>query len=440
MRTKHSLHLVWPSLLWLLLVAGCGLSKAAPPPPAPVTLRWITWENNSAAERAWITQFQSDHPAIHVEPQVQENWPQFYLTQAQPPHLLIHDVSYGLVEAIQKQQVADLSDLWTEAHFTAAYPAQLAALSAANGKQYMLPVAYGWEAIYYNKAIFAQYDLTPPENWEQFLSICDTLRANGVTPLALAAGGDSYTGLMWFDYLDLRLNGPEFHRALLAGQVPFDDERVRTVLATWRDLFARDYFAEMARTLNDAASINAVIRGDKGMLGRQKAAMVLTDTYAMRYLPSRFQAELDFFRFPVMNPALPVGEAIDVIGYLAPANAGDRPETITFLTYLASTEAQTILAQNKFQSESLFAPARTDLAADLLTPQQRKALTLVQMADAVVLPLLYGLPYELWSKFNLAYQSFTREPHDVERFLQKMEETRQQAVEEGQWLWPYQLN
>ena len=43
-------------------------------------------------------------------------------------------------------------------------------------------------AVYYNKDIFAQYDLQVPTTEEEFLAVCKTLKDNGVVPLAEGAG------------------------------------------------------------------------------------------------------------------------------------------------------------------------------------------------------------------------------------------------------------
>jgi ABC-type glycerol-3-phosphate transport system substrate-binding protein len=45
------------------------------------------------------------------------------------------------------------------------------------------------EGVFYNKQIFAQYHLSPPTTYSQFLSVLNTLKANHVQPLWLATGG-----------------------------------------------------------------------------------------------------------------------------------------------------------------------------------------------------------------------------------------------------------
>lgn len=78
------------------------------------------------------------------------------------------------------------------------------------------PVSTGL-VIFYNKEIFARHGLTRPATWEEFVRICDMLLANGETPMSLS-GQNPFISSLWFDYLNMRMNGPEFHRDLVAGR------------------------------------------------------------------------------------------------------------------------------------------------------------------------------------------------------------------------------
>src|SRR5205823_4906558 len=55
--------------------------------------------------------------------------------------------------------------------------------AAYRGKYYGVPFAIQTVALFYNKAIFSRYHLSPPHTWEDFLRTCATLKKNGVTPL-----------------------------------------------------------------------------------------------------------------------------------------------------------------------------------------------------------------------------------------------------------------
>jgi raffinose/stachyose/melibiose transport system substrate-binding protein len=49
-----------------------------------------------------------------------------------------------------------------------------------NGRSYAVPMAVSAYGLYYNRDIFEKYGLAPPSNWEEFISVCKTLKQNGV--------------------------------------------------------------------------------------------------------------------------------------------------------------------------------------------------------------------------------------------------------------------
>ncbi len=53
---------------------------------------------------------------------------------------------------------------------------------AMNGKHWGIPYALQTLHVFYNKAIFQKYHLSPPTTWEDFIQVCKTLQSHGVTP------------------------------------------------------------------------------------------------------------------------------------------------------------------------------------------------------------------------------------------------------------------
>ena len=147
----------------------------------------------------------------------------------------------------------------------------------------------------------------------------------------------------------------------------------------------------------------SLIRGDNGMLRRPKAVMVLSVPYNFSDVPPKFQDEMDFFRFPIIDPAIPTAEIIDLFGYVIPVGADHLPQALDFVTFMGSVEAQSLLAQQPFAQSRIYAPARMDIDPDLPSPQQRKVRELVQTADDAVVPLFYALPRMMWSQMTLGY-------------------------------------
>ena len=95
----------------------------------------------------------------------------------------------------------------------------------------------------YNKDLFAKYGLSEPQTWEEFLLICEKLKSQGITPIVLGSK-DDWPVAGWFDYLNLRLNGLDFHQQLTRGEVSYLDVRVRNVFSHLGQLVDANYFLE----------------------------------------------------------------------------------------------------------------------------------------------------------------------------------------------------
>ncbi len=413
----------------IILLTACGFFAKPEPTatPAPsVTLKYVSFNALAGVEDPLLQQFQAEHPTIRIDKQ------QFRFNSLQdltstPPDVMTIAPGVMLDQAIAQGLFTDITDIWQQAGFADHYPANLRVLSEHDGKQYFLPIGYSWNAIYYNKAVFAQYNLQPPKTWDEFTQLCDTLLANGVTPLALS-GRNTFAALLWLDYLDMRLNGSDFHVQLETGQVPYDDPRLRAVFERWRDLVVKGYFLEDASNLQALTSLTAVIRGDNGQLGNHKAAMVLTGPFFLNELPDKFRSELDFFAFPTLDPGIPAGEVVFSIGYGVPAQASQRQAALTFLTYLGSDKAQALLNQNA--SAGVYAPASANANQGNLPALTQQGMQLVQSAKTVDTPYFISVDQKVQFAMSemlrgLLDNSTTSQPFDLDKLLAGLETARQ---------------
>ncbi|MCL2489687.1 MAG: extracellular solute-binding protein [Propionibacteriaceae bacterium] len=65
-----------------------------------------------------------------------------------------------------------------------------------SGKNYSVPTGLSYySGVYYNKAMFAKYNLSVPTTWSQFVTVCQTLQNAGITPLGIGGKDQWPAGL-----------------------------------------------------------------------------------------------------------------------------------------------------------------------------------------------------------------------------------------------------
>ena len=422
------------------LTAGCGLlgRQSEPTPIAPVELALVTYDMEgswSHAEKSLLEQFSALHPHVTFQRAPYVQMPADYLAQPPSPDLMVMTAGYPLARAIEQGQLVDLTDIWEQSGLLEQYPAGFQALSAANGKQFLLPIGYTWSAIYYNRAVFDQYGLQPPATWSEFTELCDTLLANGITPLSLA-GDDVWLSGLWLDYLDMRLNGGEFHRQLLNGEIPYTDERVVSVVELWSWMLQQGYFTQHSERLDATDSLMAIITDQIGIGYVDKAAMTLTSPSWLGYLPPTLLQDLDFFPFPVIDPSVPPAEVLTAYGYMVPLNAEHRDVALTFVEFAASAEAQSVMAQQISANAPDLAPAQSPGDGAQLSEVTQRGIDLMAGAQDVTPLYVLGVPESMWGRVDNAVDRFLRSPDEIEAFALALEQARQAAEDAGEFIVP----
>lgn len=77
--------------------------------------------------------------------------------------------------------------------------------NTVDGKVYGIPVSKEISYIYYNKELFEQAGITPPEvayeNWDDFFKACDTLKEKNITPLGMDTADLGWLTNLWYSAL-----------------------------------------------------------------------------------------------------------------------------------------------------------------------------------------------------------------------------------------------
>ncbi|MCS3744426.1 multiple sugar transport system substrate-binding protein [Rhizobium sp. BK661] len=226
----------------------------------------------------------------------------------------------------------DVSDVW-QANGLDDQLKSAASAMTIDGKKWGVPYTYYQWGIYYRADIFKDKGIEPPKDWSELLAASEKLKAAGVTPFAIGtkalwpAGG-------WFDYLDLRVNGYDFHMKLTSGQVPYTDPKVKAVFEKWSELVKPGYFLENHAALDWQDAIPQFVQG--------KAAMYLMGNFAVAPMKDGGLKEdqIGFLQFPTITEGLPAAEEAPTDTFHIPAAAKNKEDAKTFLAYLATPEAQ----------------------------------------------------------------------------------------------------
>lgn len=409
----------------VVLLAGCGFGAQPTPTPAPVTLRYVTFGGLAMAEQTLVDRFRIDHPNVSIAVEPYSRAPEEYLASSPVPDLMLITPSQFLDNAIDQNLLTDLTDRWVQSGAEQGAPPALRALSERNGRQYYLPTGYNWNGIYYNKEIFAQAGLQPPQSWDELLDVSETLWLNGVTPFAIS-GADPFMGLLWFDYLDLRLNGPAFHKEFLSGAIPFDDPRVRMAFELWASLVEKGYFLQTSSLMGIDDALAAV--APSAAAASPQAAMVLSGPAFLAALSPQQRDALGFFAFPVLDFAQPPAEVVMAIGYMIPTQAPHREVSLAFADLLASQEGRALLTAD-VAATGLYAPMTATPEDETLPAAVRQGVALIQDAESITLPYYMSVSARMWPALMAMQRRLLTEPgsgkeFDLEGLLAALEAAR----------------
>uniref|UniRef100_A0AAU2VY13 Extracellular solute-binding protein n=1 Tax=Streptomyces sp. NBC_00008 TaxID=2903610 RepID=A0AAU2VY13_9ACTN len=290
-----------------------------------------------------------------------------YLTSATPPDLYTWYPGSVAESYAKKNLLLDVSDVWAKPELAGYSDALKKLCTDSAGKKVFVPTTYYWWGVFYRKSNFAKWGVKEPKTWDEFLDLCDKLKSKGVAPIGLGAGGGTpWVASSWFDYLNIRINGAKYHRDLLAGKHRFDDPEVRKVFDRWSE--ALPFFDPNSTALPFQDATTALLQGRTGMM--------LIGTFFADAAPKDQLDDIDFFRFPVIDPKVPLAEEAPTDGYFASARTGRKDETKEMLRYLATAEAQEIYLKG---SSGTSLPTHPD-AKDSGTPLVIKGRKLIENA------------------------------------------------------------
>ncbi|HER2177856.1 TPA: extracellular solute-binding protein, partial [Streptococcus pyogenes] len=388
MRKKPIAMLLTLTLILAVFLSGCSNSGSDGEGEASgsgsdgkVTLKFMhLWPAGSSAQQnklvnEIIKQYQTEHPNVTIKQEVLENEQYKNKLKILSASNELPDVGVtwaaGFLEPYVKGNLfAPLDDLLSGS-LEGKFIAGTTEAYAVDGKTYALPIELNISPIYYNKDIFAKYNLQPPATYDEFLNVVKTLTDNGVVPIALG-NKDRWTGSLWYMYLANRLGGDALEKAI-NGTGKFDDPALIQAAAEVQKMVDMNAFNKGYNGLSNDEG--------KSEFMNEKAAMYLMGTWELpNYttnpdVPQEFKDKIGFFKFPTMD-----GDKSDInswvggpgVGLFVAQNSKVKDEAQKFVQYFVEkwgessvTEAGVIPATKVDTAEVKLPQLYTDLLNEL---------------------------------------------------------------------------
>jgi raffinose/stachyose/melibiose transport system substrate-binding protein len=165
-----------------------------------------------------------------------------------------------------------------------------------DGRIVGLPVTGQVQGVFYNKKIFAGLGVQPPQNYAEFLAICEKVKAKGMTPIALASS-DAWVPTLLMNTLLVRSAGIDKLAGLVTGASKWTDPLVADAFAQLEELVTKGYLEQGNLSLKYIEQQNQFKAG--------KAAMMFDGSWVFPALIdpelSSIAKDVGFFSFPNMG-------------------------------------------------------------------------------------------------------------------------------------------
>ena len=290
-----------------------------------------------ATMEAMIARFGEQHPGLNIETTVIDR--EAYKTQirnfltANAPDVATWYAANRMTPYVKAGLFEDVSDLWEEPEIAENLASTKGAMTI-DGKQWGVPYTYYQWGVYYRKDIYEELGIGEPADFEEMVSNCQKVIDSGRKCYTIGTKW-LWTASGWFDYLNMRTHGFDFHMAMARGEIAWTDDRVRQTFANWQRLVDMGAFVDDHQNKDWQQSLPLLVSGE--------AAAILKGNFAVAPLREAGldDSKLDFHQFPPITPGIALAEDAPTDTFHIPANAQNKEAAREFLRFVASASEQT---------------------------------------------------------------------------------------------------
>ncbi len=251
-----------------LLVVAAVILSACPAPPAttapPVSqpeaspvpagktqvevFSWWTTGGEAAGLQKLIDQFNAAHPDAEVinaavAGGAGSNAKAVLKTRmlgGDPPDSFQVHMGHELIDTwVTTDFMEALDDVYATYGLNEAFPQGVLDIVSYDGHPWSVPVnIHRSNVLWYNLSVFEDNGIEkPPETWDEFVAVAETLKAAGVTPLALGDNGP-WAAAHLFETILASTLGVEGYKGLWTGETPWNDPKATEALNTFRTVLS----------------------------------------------------------------------------------------------------------------------------------------------------------------------------------------------------------
>ena len=370
-------------------------------------------DNHKLWKETIIPTFEKENPDIKVEMTIYDH--EAYKTQlrnflpAEPPDVVNWFSVNRMKFFVNQGLFEDVSDVWDQNNLHNELAAARSTMTV-DGKQWGVPTTYYQWGFYYRKDIFAKYGLGEPRSMADLMNIFETLKKNGVTPIAI---GTKYlwTAAGRFDFLNLRINGYDFHMALMDGEISYEDQRLDRVFDVWGEIAKSGYYIDNHASYSWQEGMAPMINGD--------AAMYLLGNFIIPDLMrAGLEGKIGYFQFPVIDGSVRTYEEAPTDSMHIPARAKNKKDARRFLAFLGRADIQKIIADaSGMLSTNNQSPPPTDEFLKIGFKVLSESAGLAQFYDR-------DTPPEMAKEGMKGFQEFMVKPDREKQIRQRIERAR----------------
>lgn len=360
-----------------------------------------------------IAAFQAENPQLKIETNIIDR--EAYKTQirnfltANAPDVATWYAGNRMLPYVKAGLFEDVSDIW-DAEFSKKLASTKTAMTI-DGKQWGVPYSYYQWGVYYRQDLYKKLGLKEPKNWAEFKENCQKILDDGKKCFTIGTKF-LWTAAGWFDYLNLRTNGYQFHMDLTAGRVAWTDEKVKKTFANWRELVDMGAYIDNHTAYSWQEALPFMVQG--------KAAAYLMGNFAVAPLRDGGLAEdqLDFHQFPEITPGIEMAEEAPTDTFHIPAQAKNKENARAFLKYVAQANVQTTINEALGQ---LPVNADSSVADDKFL---NEGFAMLNKASALAQFFDRDTPAEMAKIAMEGFQEFMVKPDNLDRILKRLERSR----------------